>query len=47
MIKDEYNIIHSDSIKWGIIRGKGEEPYYRKNIKAQKEWDMEMNFKKL
>ena len=39
MIKDkwnQYNLIHSDSIKWGIIRGKGEEPYYRKNIKAQK-----------
>ena len=38
MIKDkwnQYNLIHSDSIKWGIIRGKGEEPYYRKNIKAQ------------
>lgn len=26
MIKDkwnQYNLIHSDSIKWGIIRGKG------------------------
>lgn len=37
MIKDkwnEYSIIHSDSIKWGIIRGKNEESYYRKNIKA-------------
>ena len=31
MIKDrwnQYNLIHSDSIKWGIIRGKDKEPYY-------------------
>ena len=49
MIKDkwnEYSIIHSDSIKWGIIRGKGEEPYYRKNIKAQKEWEHGDEFQK-
>ena len=49
MIKDkwnEYNLIHSDSIKWGIIRGKDEEPYYRKNIKAQKEWEHGDEFQK-
>ena len=49
MIKDkwnQYNLIHSDSIKWGIIRGKGEEPYYRKNIKAQKEWEHGDEFQK-
>ena len=42
LIKDkwnQYNIIHSDTIKWGIIRGKGKEQYYRKNIKEQKEWE--------
>lgn len=40
MIKDEfnqYNIIHADSIIWGIIRGTGREEYYTKNIKARKE----------
>ena len=40
MIKDEfnqYNIIHADSIIWGIIRGTGKEEYYTKNVKARKE----------
>ena len=49
MIKDkwnQYNLIHSDSIKWGIIRGKDEEPYYRKILKHRKNGNMEMSFKK-
>lgn len=40
MIKDEfnqYNIIHADSIIWGIIRGTGKEEYYTQNVKARKE----------
>ena len=27
---NEYNLIHSDSIIWGIIRGEGKEEYYTK-----------------
>lgn len=41
-IKEKYNnysLIHSDSIKWGIIRASGKEDYYRKNIKEQKEFE--------
>ncbi len=51
MIKDkwnQYNLIHSDSIKWGIIRGKGEENLITEKIlKHRKNGNMEMNFKKL
>lgn len=42
MIKDKwnsYNIIRGDSLKWAIIRAKGEEDYYLKNIDAQKEYE--------
>ena len=42
MIKEkynEYNIIHSDSIKWAMIRAAGKEGYYRENIKEQKEFE--------
>lgn len=42
MIKDKwnsYNIIRGDSLKWAIIRAKGEEEYYLKNIDAQKEYE--------
>ena len=49
MLKDKvktYNLIHSDSIKWGIIRGKGEEKYYRTNIKEQKEFEHSEFFQK-
>lgn len=41
MIKEKYNnysLIHSDSIKWALIRAAGKESYYRKNIKEQKEF---------
>lgn len=40
MIKErynQYNLIHSDSIVWGIIRGSGKEKYYIDNIKERKE----------
>ena len=42
MVKDKfktYNLIHSDSIKWGLIRGEGKEKYYRTNITEQKEFE--------
>lgn len=42
MIKEKYNnysLIHSDSIKWALIRAAGKESYYRKNIKEQKEFE--------
>ena len=42
MIKQKYNnysLIHSDSIKWGIIRGEGKENYYRDNVEEQKKWE--------
>lgn len=35
---NEYNLIHSDSIIWGIIRGEGKEEYYTKNIDKRKEY---------
>lgn len=41
MIKDRYNqysVIHSDSIAWGIIRGLGKEEYYTEHVKERKEW---------
>lgn len=42
MIKEkhpEYNLIHSDSIKWAMIRAAGKEEYYRTNIKEQHEFE--------
>lgn len=50
MIKDEfnqYNIIHADSIIWGIIRGTGKEEYYTKNVKARKELVHSDKFQKI
>jgi len=47
MIKRKYNnysLIHSDSIKWGIIRGEGKEEYYSNNIDKQKEWEHSETF---
>lgn len=41
MIKDkynQYNVIHSDNIAWGIIRGLGREEYYTEHIEERKEW---------
>lgn len=42
MIKDKYNsynLIHSDALKWAMIRAKNEEEYYIKNIDKQKEFE--------
>lgn len=42
MIKDKYNsynLIHSDSLKWAIIRAQGKEQYYRENVDIQKEYE--------
>ena len=42
MIKDKcnsYNLIHSDALKWAMIRAKDEEQYYRKNVDKQKEFE--------
>ena len=39
-----YNLIHSDSIKWGIIRGEGKEDFYRSNVEKQKEWECNETF---
>lgn len=44
---NQYNLIHSDSIKWAIIRALGKEAYYRKNIKEQKEFEHSEYFQKL
>ena len=40
----EYNLLHSDSVKWGIIRGQGKEEYYETHIDEQKKFEhSEMN----
>lgn len=42
MVKDKinsYNLIHSDSLKWAMIRAKDEEKYYRENVDIQKEFE--------
>jgi len=41
-IKDRYNnynLIHSDSLKWAIIRAMNKEAYYRQNVDKQKEYE--------
>lgn len=50
MIKEKYNnysLIHSDSIKWALIRAAGKESYYTKNIKEQKEFEHGEYFQKV
>lgn len=42
MIKNKYNcynLIHSDSLKWALIRAKDEEEYYRENVNIQKKFE--------
>lgn len=42
MIKDRYNsynLIHSDSLKWALIRAENKEDYYRENVDQQKEFE--------
>ncbi len=49
MIKDKYNsynLIHSDSLKWAMIRAKDEEEYYRKNVDKQKEFEHGIYFQR-
>lgn len=49
MLKEKYNaynLIHSDSIKWAIIRAQGKENYYRTNITEQKQFEHSENFQK-
>lgn len=50
MIKEKYNnysLIHSDSIKWALIRAAGKESYYNKNVKEQKEFEHGEYFQKV
>lgn len=40
-IKDKcnsYNLIHSDALKWAMIRAENKENYYRKNVDIQESW---------
>lgn len=49
MIKDKYknyNLIHSDSLKWAMIRANDKEEYYRNNIEEQKEFEHSEYFQK-
>ena len=42
MIKDkynQYNLIHSDALKWALIRAEDKEEYYRENVDKQKEFE--------
>lgn len=42
MIKNkypDYNLIHSDALKWGMIRADDKEQYYRENVLKQKEFE--------
>lgn len=42
MIKDlypQYDVVHADAIKWGIISAQGKEPELRKDIRKQMEWE--------
>ena len=50
MIKDKYNnynLIHSDSLKWGMIRAENKEKYYRENVDKQKEFEHSDYFQKI
>jgi len=49
MIKDKYNgynLIHSDSLKWALIRAEDKESYYRENVDKQKEFEHGEYFQK-
>lgn len=41
-----YNLIHSDSLKWAMIRAQDKEKYYRTNIDKQKEFEQSEYFQK-
>ena len=49
MIKEKYNsynLIHSDSLKWALIRAEGKEKYYRENVDEQKKFEHSQYFQK-
>lgn len=49
MIKNNvnsYNLIHSDSLKWAMIRSIGKEEYYRQNVEKQKDFEHSEYFQK-
>lgn len=35
----EYDLIHSDNLKWAIIRANNKEPEFRADIQAQMDWE--------
>ncbi len=42
MLKDKYNnysLIHSDSLKWALIRAENKEDFYRTNVDRQNEFE--------
>lgn len=50
IIKDRYNsynIVHSDSLKWALIRAKGQEKYYREKVNIQKEFEHSEYFQRV
>lgn len=49
MLKEKYksySLIHSDSLKWAMIRAKGKEKYYRTSVDKQKEFEHSEYFQK-
>lgn len=36
---NSYNLIHSDALKWAMIRAENKENYYRENVDAQKQFE--------
>lgn len=42
-----YNLIHSDSIKWAIIRADKKQDYYNTNIDKQKDFEYSENLQKI
>ncbi len=49
MIKNEinsYSLIHSDCLKWAMIRALGKEEYYRENVEKQKEFEHSETFQR-
>ena len=49
MIKQKYNsynLVHSDSIKWAIIRAQDKEDYYEENVEEQKKFEHSEFFQK-
>lgn len=50
MIKDQvnsYNLVHSDSLKWAMIRAENKESYYRENVDKQKEFEHSEYFQRI